>query len=152
MNSTEARLAERRGVTVGGAAVFVGLGLVLATHVARSVAHPSSSIASVLLGSLPNFGAGLALPFVATNAQQFFGRQPWLTGLHLCVVCAGAFAVLVVWEYGQLVVWRYPFDTNDVVASGVGAILAALIAVWLRRRRVSGVEPPPACGVGGDAA
>ncbi len=128
-------MAERRGVTVGSAAVFVGLGLVLATHVARSVAHSSSPIASLLLGSLPNFGAALALPFVVTNAQQFFRRRPWLTMLRFCVVCAGTFAVLVLWEYVQLVAWRYQFDTNDVLASGVGAAFAALIAAWLRPRR-----------------
>ncbi len=145
-------MAERRGASVGGAAVFVGLGLVLATHVTRAVAHPSSGITSAFLGSLPNFGAGLALPFVATNAQGFFGQQPWLTGLRLCVVCAGTFGVLVLWEYVQLVVWRYQFDTNDVVASGAGAVLAALIAVWLGRRRASGAGRAPACGVGGDAA
>jgi hypothetical protein len=133
-------LAERRDATVGGAAVLVGLGLVLATHVARSVAHPSSPIASVLLGSLPNFGAGLALPFVVTNAQQFFGRRPWLTRLRFGVVCVGVFGVLALWEYVQLVAWRYQFDTNDLVASGVGAVLAALIAAWLRPRRASGVE------------
>jgi hypothetical protein len=131
-------LAEERGATVGSPAVFVGLGLVLAAHVARSVAEPASPIASVLLGSLPNFGAGLALPFVVTNAQDLFGRRPWLTGLRFCVVCAGAFAVLALWEYVQLAAWRYQFDTNDVVASGVGAVLAALIGAWLRPRRASG--------------
>jgi hypothetical protein len=152
LKSTEARLAERRDAIVGGVVVLVGLGLVLATHVARSVAHPSGLVVSVVLGSLPNFGAGLALPFVVTNAQQFLGLRVWLGTLRFCILCAGAFVALTLWEYVQLVAWRYQFDMNDVVASGVGAVLAALVSVWLRPQRASRASRVSAPGGGGDTA
>ncbi len=139
-------MARSRGDTVGSVAVFVGFGLVLATHVARSVTHPPNAVASVLLGSLPNFGAGLALPFVVTIWQQFIGRRPWLAGLRFCVVGAGAFAALALWEYVQLAAWRYPFDGKDIVASGVGVGLAILIATCLHRRRAADEFRPPECG------
>lgn len=131
------KAASERVATAGGAAVFVGIGLVMATHAARSLAHPSGLIASVLLGSLPNFGAGLALPFVVTNAQQYLGKRPWATALRFTAVCSGVVAVLALWEYVQLEIWRYPFDSIDIAASGAGAVLASLVAVRLRARRAS---------------
>ncbi len=112
---------------------IVGLTLVMATRTVRPLAKPLGPITSVLLGSLPNFGAGLALPFVATNLPRLLGRRPVVSRLRFGGVCAGVFALLAFWEYVQLIVWGYPFDPNDVVGSGVGTTLAALIAGWRRR-------------------
>ena len=147
-------MAEQRDTVVGMVATIVGMTLVVATRAVRPLAEPMGPITSVLLGSQPNLGAGLAMPFVITNTQRLSGRRPAVRRLQFCVVCALACALLALWEYVQFIVWGYAFDPNDVVASGVGATLAAFIAGWCRRERSSGEVQPPGvrCGGGGDAA
>ena len=117
----------RRESVVGGIATVTGLGLVLTTHVLRALTRPKGMIASVVLGSLPNFGAGLGLPFLIGSMQELLGR-PRLGGRPFNLVCVGVFALLALWEYAQLAFWGYAFDVNDIVASGIGVALAARVA------------------------
>ena len=121
-------MPRRRESVVGCIAAVTGLGLVLATHVLRALTRPRGTVASVVLGSLPNFGAGLGLPFVIASTQELLGR-PRPRGRPFNLVCIGVFALLALWEYAQLAFWGYAFDVNDVVASGIGAALAAQVAV-----------------------
>ena len=130
-------MTRRRESVVGGIATVTGLGLVLTTHVLRSLTRPRGTIASVVLGSLPNFGAGLGLPFLMGSTQELLGR-PLPSGRTFNLVCGGVFTVLALWEYAQLAFWGHAFDLNDIVASGIGVALAAQIAALGRRKSSAG--------------
>ncbi|MCL6615219.1 MAG: hypothetical protein K6U03_11520 [Firmicutes bacterium] len=52
-------------LTLSAITVFTGMGLVILTHLVRPLPETASPLVVLIAGSLPNFGAGLGLPFVA---------------------------------------------------------------------------------------
>ena len=118
---------------ITGITVLSGMLLVIVVRIVRSYVRPKDPIASVILGSLPNFGAGIALPFVVTSMAMLIRRNLKLHRVRFYQVCTGVFILIVPWEWVQLWVWGYPFDWNDVAASGIGVIVAALIGSWGQR-------------------
>lgn len=126
-------MAARSDRVPDGVAVLIGMGLVVATRIVRSFGKPANPIAALLLGSLPNFGAGLGIPFVVTSLISLFRQSARIGRQQLYMICVGSFLLLALWELIQFWAWAYPIDGNDVVASGIGAALAALLAGRIRR-------------------
>lgn len=117
-----------RGIVRARNAVLAGMALVIAARLLRPLPETAGPALILVVGSLPNFGAGLGLPFVFAaiprvlpQARPAAGRPPF--GLF----CIGAFAALVLWEYAQLACWGMRVDPCDLAASGLGAALAASI-------------------------
>jgi hypothetical protein len=123
---------------ITGITVLSGMLLVIVVRIVRSYVRPKDPIASVILGSLPNFGAGIALPFVVTSMAMLIRRNLKLHRVRFYQVCTGVFILIVLWEWVQLWVWGYPFDWNDVAALGIGVIVAALIGSGDQRKNKSG--------------
>ena len=90
---------------------------------------------AVVLGSMPNFGAGLGLPFVLTATSRILNVGHVIRSRQAFpAICLGVVIILVLWEYAQLLIWSIPADSYDLLASGVGAALAALFARWSARQ------------------
>ena len=119
---------------ITGITVLSGMLLVIVVRIVRSYVRPKDPIASVILGSLPNFGAGIALPFVVTSMTMLIKRNSKFHRVQIYLVCIGVFILITLWEWVQLWVWGYPFDWNDIAASGIGVIVAALIGSCGQRR------------------
>ncbi len=117
-----------RASALAGGVVLLGMGLVILARLLRplpSGAHPALVL---LVGSLPNFGAGLGLPFAAGAAEAIVRRRSArITRLSFGLAGLGVLAVLVGWEHVSWAVWGPPIDMTDLLASGVGVGLAALV-------------------------
>ena len=133
MEMKRTRESERFRSVAAGITVLSGMILVIVVRIVRSFTRPMDGFASVILGSLPNFGAGIALPFVVTSMTMLIKRNFKLIRVQFYLLCTGVFILIVLWEWVQLWVWGYPFDWNDVAASGIGVIVAALIGSWGQR-------------------
>ncbi|MEJ2049846.1 MAG: hypothetical protein P8Y60_08420 [Calditrichota bacterium] len=120
---------------ITGITVLSGMLLVIVVRIVRSYVKPTDPITSIILGSLPNFGAGIALPFVVTSMTMLIKRNFKLIRVQFYLLCTGVFILIVLWEWVQLWVWDYPIDWNDVAATGFGVIVAALIGSWGQRKR-----------------
>ena len=128
----------RRSTAVPGAIVALfGLGLVLLTRLVRPLPVDAPPLVVVLMGVLPNFGAGLALPFVIGAFEEAYRRR---TGrrwrLSFMFLCFCAFMGLLAWEYAQRLFWDIDFDWNDMIASGIGVLIAMtaqrVFRLWAR--------------------
>jgi hypothetical protein len=123
---------------ITGITVLSGMLLVIVVRIVRSYVKPTDPITSIILGSLPNFGAGIALPFVVTSMTMLIKRNFKLIRVQFYLLCTGVFILIVLWEWVQLWVWDYPIDWNDVAATGFGVIVAALIGSCGQRKGKSG--------------
>lgn len=119
---------QTRESALAGGVVLLGMGLVILARVVRplpSGAHPTLAL---LVGSLPNFGAGLGLPFAAWMAYAVLRRRSIrVSRLSFCSVCLGVLGALIGWEYTSWAVWGIPIDMKDLLATGAGVGLAALL-------------------------
>ncbi|MCP4543177.1 MAG: hypothetical protein GY832_39185 [Chloroflexi bacterium] len=107
---------------------LIGIGLVIATRLARSFLTNTNPIAVLVLGVLPNFGAGLALPFAGMMWTLLILRiKRWNLNRLFAGMAVLTFTGLLVWETVQLVVWGYPFDINDIVATAIGVLGAVIV-------------------------
>jgi hypothetical protein len=114
-------------IAIAGATTLVGMALVILARLVRPLPAGVHPITPAVVGSLPNFGAGLGLPSCVAALQQRFRRVGWIHAQpSVRVICIGVFAILVMWEYAQLALWGIRVDVNDLVASGIGAALAAM--------------------------
>lgn len=111
---------------LSGCMVIIGMALVLITRLVRPVLETNQPVITIFFGILPNFGAAMALPFL------FFQIAPllfpivhkWLPGLSFTIALVLSFAVLSLWEAAQFLLWAYPSDPYDILASGLGVLVA----------------------------
>lgn len=107
---------------------LLGMFLILLTHLVRPHLDRSHRTVVFVFGVLPNFAAAFSLPFLAIVLE---GLAPRLRlhsiGLNRRFIVAWAFTFvgLTAWEAVQYWLWKYPFDPNDVLASGFGVALSA---------------------------
>jgi hypothetical protein len=102
---------------------------ILATHVFRAYWRTFPGSIRWILGVMPNFAAAFSLPFFPAVLQSFMPRsRPGRMNPDLLFACAvsGTFLLLLLWEAVQYWIWRYPFDPNDVLASGAGVLFSSL--------------------------
>lgn len=114
---------------------MLGLAMLSATHWARAAFPKPGAGLGFLLGVLPNFTAGFAMPLIlASMLPSVSGGPGALTAnrrflLLLLVTSLG----LCAWEVIQARSERFVFDPNDIAATLLGAMVAFLIYRWLIR-------------------
>jgi hypothetical protein len=126
------------GVIRRAAAFFLlGMFLILFTHLVRPHLDRSHRTAVFIFGVLPNFAAAFSLPFLAIVPKVLAPRRrPHPNGLTRRFAFAWAFTFvgLTAWEAVQYWLWEYPFDPNDVLASGLGVALSACAYMLVIRK------------------
>ncbi len=113
-----------RQVRNAGIMSLIGMALVLVAHFVRPELGASHLWLVFIFGVLPNFGAAFSLPFVMTVfAARFLRIEPGSGRLLKCFILSlsAAFLGLLAWEAIQALIWKYPFDPNDIAATGLGA-------------------------------
>jgi hypothetical protein len=105
-----------------------GMMLVLATHLLRPISGVFPQGIVFVFGVLPNFGAGLSLPFMICMLVMRFWRlelkQVNLTALVVSSLII-TFLGLTAWEVLQFKIWGFPMDRNDILATGLSVFCAA---------------------------
>jgi hypothetical protein len=106
--------------------ILIGMFLVLITHILRTTLSDIHSLwVLFILGSLPNFGAALSIPFlmiVLATRLTTINSSNIHNKFFICLVFT--FFVLTAWELIQFLIWGYPIDPNDIMATGIGVLFA----------------------------
>jgi hypothetical protein len=114
--------------------LLTGMAAILATHVLHSHSRQFPEAVRWILGVTPNFAAAYSLPFFSAVPKLFwpesrFGR---LNPSRLFAFTAAAtFLLLLLWEAVQYLIWHYPFDPDDILASGAGSLLSTITYLTL---------------------
>jgi len=106
-----------------------GMMLVMVTHLIRPILGIfPQGIVVVVFGVLPNFGAGLSLPFLIFLLVMNFWRcehkSDFLSTLFASSLII-TFLGLTAWEVLQFKLWGFPMDRNDIIATGFSEFCAA---------------------------
>jgi hypothetical protein len=105
-----------------------GMMLVIATHLVRPILGMFPEEVAFVFGVLPNFGAGLSLPFLLVMLMMIFWRLELksvkFTALFVSSLII-TFLALAAWEIIQFKVWGFPMDRNDILATGLSEFCAA---------------------------
>jgi hypothetical protein len=108
--------------------VISGMLLVIITHIVRPLPPSTNPILKFIIDVLPNFGAGLALPFFlvfARNRFRYPTNPPSMITFSVFGICV--VTLLAGWEFFQLNVWSIPYDINDLYATAAGALITVFI-------------------------
>jgi hypothetical protein len=101
---------------------------ILATHVLRAHSRDFHPAVRWILGVMPNFAAAFSLPFFSVVLKVFWPESR-LSRMNpdrlFAFSVAGVFLLLLLWEAVQFLMWHYPFDTDDILASGAGVLLSS---------------------------
>ena len=123
-----------KGIRRAGLFILIGMGAILATHVLRAHSRLFPGTIRWILGVMPNFAAAFSLPFFF-SVQKVFWPKSVLNRLNptllFAFAVAGTFLLLLLWEAVQYWIWRYPFDPDDILASGAGVLLSFLVYVTI---------------------
>lgn len=121
---------------------IIGLVALSATHWLReNVTDPGPWLAFAL-GVMPNLAAALAIPLIVASFSPRTSQAPVTkaTRRAYVLVLSGTTCGLWGWEFIQARSERFVFDSYDILATGVGSILA--YAAFACHARASAVEPP----------
>ena len=115
---------------------IAGIALVFITRFVRPFLADAHPLIVFVFGILPNFGAGLALPFAGVMWVRGVWRiKRWSLSQLFAGIAVLSFAGLLIWEVVQLVAWAYPFDANDIVATAVGVLCTIVVHLLLVNAR-----------------
>ena len=125
---TVSALPRRDGWYLGWCSVLTLIGILMAplARALRPLPPETGPITTFVVGVLPNFGAGLALPFfLFVSLQQLsLARAPRPLFRAFGHAAAVTFFFLLAWEGLQQLVWGYRFDVYDVLATDFGVLAA----------------------------
>lgn len=127
-----------------GLAGIAGLALLSAVHTLRdSVVRPITG--DYLLGVLPNFAAAIAITFVLLGIWADHTKAPSFKAAQRAFIAAASISGigLTGWEIVQRTSSRFVFDRDDLMATGVGLIVATLIFRAMTPGRIAPVWNPP---------
>jgi hypothetical protein len=112
---------------------MLGLGLLNATHWARGNFAVTNSIFEFLLGIAPNVAAGYAMPLILASFMPKVAKNENKDEARKIYLFVSAFTTfgLIAWEFIQVNSKNLYFDTNDIVATFVGTLLAYVSYLWL---------------------
>jgi hypothetical protein len=117
-----------RQLLLARTAVIGGMMLVIVTHLVRPISGLFPQGIVFVMGVLPNFGAGLSLPFLILLLVMNFWRvklkHKQLTVLFVLSVII-TFLGLTAWEVIQFKMWGFPMDRNDILATGLSVLCTA---------------------------
>ena len=108
--------------------IFIaGICIIPLTHLLRSL-HLQGHMINVVLGSFPNFVAGICLPAaVMCWAKRHVGRASGLTGAIV------GQALVIGWEFAQASRPGMYFDLYDIIATVLGGLAWVLLWPWADR-------------------
>lgn len=111
---------------------MAGLAALSATHWLREHVLNPSPVLAFVLGVLPNLAAAFSMPLIlASLVPLSSGPSDTAQGRRTYVwILAFTTAGLCSWEFIQARSNRFVFDTNDLVATACGSILAYLAFRW----------------------
>ena len=119
---THRQLLLARTLAVGG------MMLIIITHLLRPISGMFPQGIVFAFGVLPNFGAGLSLPFLVVLLVMTLWRLELkrrnLTTLFVSSLLF-TFLGLTAWEIIQFKLWGFPMDRNDIFATGLSEFCAA---------------------------
>jgi hypothetical protein len=121
------QLPQRLSITGMG-----GLAALSATHWMRGNILDPSPVLAFVLGVLPNLAAAFSMPLILASLVPLSSHTPdtvKFRRMYLWILVFTA-AGLCSWEFIQMRSNRFVFDTNDLVATGFGSILAYLAFRW----------------------
>lgn len=115
---------------------MLGLALLNATHWARGNFAVPNSVIQFLLGIAPNVAAGYAMPLILASFMPKVVKNENKDEARKIYLFISAFTTfgLIVWELIQVNSKNLYFDTNDIVATFVGTLLAYISFLWLANR------------------
>jgi len=121
------QLPQRLSITGMG-----GLAALSATHWMRGHILDPSPVLAFVLGVLPNLAAAFSMPLILASFVPLSWHTPDTskfrrTYLWILVFTASG---LCSWEFIQVRSNRFVFDTNDIVATVFGSVLAYLAFRW----------------------
>jgi hypothetical protein len=109
-----------------------GLAALSATHWMRDNILDPSPVLAFVLGVLPNLAAAFSMPLILASLVPLAWHTPdtakgrrtymWILAFTASGLCS--------WEFIQVRSNRFVFDANDIVATGLGSILASLAFRW----------------------
>jgi len=114
---------------------MIGLALLTATHWVRENISEQGAVLALMLGSMPNLSASFAMPLIFASFKRSESQAHITHGTDrsfiwiLLITTLG----LLIWELMQMSNERFVFDVNDIIATGLGALLAYIAFVWLAR-------------------
>jgi hypothetical protein len=127
--------ARQREVAIEACLVVLGLALVIIAQVIRPLPSGTHPVWVIIAGSLPNFGAGLGMPFAGRLCTRVVGRWLRTVGrVPFWSLCGLTLAILVSWEYLSQARWALRVDPSDIIASVVGVLIAAALHRAVRCR------------------
>lgn len=113
---------------------MAGLACLSLTHWARGHYAAFGPTVQYALGILPNLAAAFAMPLILTSflATDRTGAERAVSPRQFGFVAAFTCSGLVAWEFCQISRPPFRFDGDDIVATCVGTMLAALVFRRLR--------------------
>lgn len=114
---------------------IVGLAALSATHWLRENAADPGPVLAFALGIMPNLSAAFAMPLILASIAPRTSRAPITLASRLTYLSILSFTTLGLcgWELIQTRSDRFVFDTYDILATGIGSILAYFTFTWHAR-------------------
>ena len=122
---------------------LAGMGLVLLTHILRPNLLAPRAWVGIILGVLPNFGAGLGLPGVlAMVINGVMKSQEFEISISRTIILATFISEtgLFGWEFLQFFLWKHPIDLFDLAATIFGGAIALGLGLWSGKAVTSNEE------------
>jgi hypothetical protein len=115
---------------------MLGLLALSVTHWLRQNAPPPGPVPAFVLGVMPNLAAAFAMPLIIASLTPRASGAPITRASRIAATRVLAFTTvgLVAWEFIQLSGERLVFDTYDLLATGLGSLLAYCAFDWHARR------------------
>lgn len=118
---------------------ITGLAALSVTHWLRAHVHDPAPAISFVLGCMPNLAAAFAMPLILATFTARTSKAPITQASRRAFLGVLVFTTLGLlgWELVQTRSSNFVFDTNDVIATVVGAALALATYRWLARRHAA---------------
>ena len=115
---------------------MIGLAALSATHWLRDHVAEPGPVLALALGVMPNLAAAFAMPLILASFTPRASRAPVTKASRLAFGLIACFTTLGLcgWELVQTRSDRFVFDVNDLLATGLGTVLAGLVYAALARR------------------
>jgi hypothetical protein len=114
---------------------MIGLGALSVTHWLRENTSAPGPVFSFLLGVMPNVAAAFAMPLILASFSPHTSRAPITNSSRLRYFWVLSFTTLGLcgWELIQTRSNRFVFDVYDILATGLGSVLAYFAFSWHAR-------------------
>ena len=114
---------------------MIGLAALSATHWLREHVTAPAPLLAFVLGSMPNLAAAVAMPLILASFTPRISQVPITRKSRVTYLVVLSFTTmgLCVWELMQIRNDRFVFDIYDLIATGVGSVIAYVAFIWNTR-------------------